>query len=71
MIKPYGHPLPILHCSILRKLVTMISEQAHLEAEGQAARKQAESATATAKALLEQGDEGKVRVQWVKRRTLG
>ena len=49
----------IKHCStcsdsVLRKLVTLISQQALLQAEGEAARKQAESATKAAQAMLEE-----------------
>ena len=40
--------------SVLRKLVTLISQQALLQAEGEAARKQAESATKAAQAMLEE-----------------
>jgi len=39
---------------VLRKLVTLISQQALLQAEGEAARKQAESATKAAQAMLEE-----------------
>ena len=38
---------------VLRKLVTLISRQAVLEAEGEAARRQAESATEAAQKLLD------------------
>ena len=40
--------------SVIRRLVTLISTQAMLTAEGEASKKQAESATAMAKKLLEE-----------------
>lgn len=67
------HPMRVSRCSVLRRLVTLISSHGALQADCDAARRQAESATEAAKRFLETQDnknnkdnkQGKVRLHCV------
>ena len=52
--------------SVLRRLVTLLSREAHIEAESEALKRQAESATKAAQQMMEEKDtkQNKVRLTY-------
>jgi hypothetical protein len=56
MLIDYGILLPCLVCSVIRRLITLISAHGALQADCDAAKRQAESATEAAKRFMENAE---------------